>query len=354
MALLEHRTVTITTATIFKVVLIMLLLWFLYMIRDVITMIFVAFVLSSAIRPWVNVLERRHIPRPVSAITLVVLLLGLLSISIVIIVPALVEEIRLLTTRLPDLYRSLAGTFFPVSQGFDQSTALSAIEKNLQTFSQGLLQISSGIVGTLSGIFGGVTAFLTVLVIGFFMTIEENGTRKLIQSLAPVKYQPYLTQLIGKIEGKMGSWLRGQLFLSLIIGTLTFIGLSLLGVRFALVLALLAGFMEVVPFIGPILAALPAVFFAVTDSPVRALIVVVMYVIIQQLENNLIVPKVMQQTVGLHPLIILIALLVGARVGGIVGIILAVPIATIVTVFLRDLFEDRRKTDQGMEKAAAP
>ncbi len=343
MAAKETHNVTITTTTIIKTVLVLLLLWFLFLIRDVIAMVFAAFVISSAIAPWVDFFQRWKIPRPVSIITIAVLFLGLLSISVVIIVPALVEEIGQLTARLPELYRSLAGSFVPLNQNLDQTTILGTLEKNLQTFSQGLLQLTSGIFGTLSIIFGGVASFLTVLVIGFFMTAEKSGARKLIQSLLPLKYQPYTIQLISKIEGKMGSWLRGQMLLSVIIASLTYIGLTLLNVKYALVLALLAGFMEVIPFIGPVLAAIPAVFFAATQSPLTALLVVALYLVIQQLENNLLVPKVMQQTVGLHPIIILIALLIGARIGGILGIILAVPLATIVSIFLADLFDDRRK-----------
>lgn len=342
MANTEHRSIVITTSSVLRIVLVLLLLWFLYVIRDVIVMVFIAFALSSAISPWVDALQRRRIPRAASTIMIAGLFFGLLSLTVVLIVPALIEEIRTLTTKLPDLYSSVSGKLFSVDGQPDTATALSTLEKNLQSFTQGLLSLTGSIFGTLSSVFGGVASFLTVLVISFFMSIEENGPRKLIQSLAPVKYQPYLVQLVAKVQQKMGDWLRGQLLLSGIIAVVTYIGLTLLGVKFALVLALFAGFMEIIPFIGPVLGAIPAVFFAASQSSLLVLLVIIFYIVIQQLENNFLVPKVMQRTVGLHPLVILLAVMIGARVGGFLGVILAVPIATIVDVFINDLFEDRR------------
>ncbi len=341
----EERSVEITTGTVIKILLVLLLLWFLFLIKDVIMIVFVAFVVSSAIRPWVDRLQKYRIPRVVSVISIAVIFFGLVSVALVTLVPALITDIRLLAAKLPELYSSVANKIFSFGDA-GQTSALTTLQNNLQSFTQGLLQLTSGVFGTLSTIFGGVAAFLTVLVISFFMTMEENGTKKLIQSLAPEKYQPYLNQLIGKIEHKMGSWLRGQLLLCIIIAAASFIGLTILGVKFALVLALLAGFFEIVPFIGPVLGAIPAVFFAATESPLLALLVVILYVIIQQLENNIIVPKVMQQTVGLHPIIILLALLIGGRLGGVVGIIMAVPLVAIFAIFFRDLFEERRNRMQ--------
>ncbi|MBI4415080.1 MAG: AI-2E family transporter [Candidatus Kerfeldbacteria bacterium] len=342
MANSEHRSIVITTSSVLRMVLVLLVLWFLYLIRDVIIMVFIAFALSSAIAPWVDFLQRKRIPRAASTIGIAALFFGLLSLTVVLIVPALIEEVRMLTTKLPELYTSVAGRLFALDNAPTPADAVAALEKNLQGFTQGLLQLTSSIFGTLSSIFGGVASFLTVLVITFFMSIEESGPRKLIQSLAPPKFQPYLVQLIGKIQAKMGGWLRGQLLLSVIIAAVTYLGLTLLGVKFALVLALFAGFMEIIPFIGPVIGAIPAVFFAASQSSLLALLVVLLYVLVQQLENNLLVPKVMQRTVGLHPLVILLAVMVGVRIGGFLGVVLAVPVATIIDVFINDLFEDRR------------
>ena len=128
-------------------------------------------------------------------------------------------------------------------------------------------------------------------------------------------------------------WLRGQLILVLIIGALSFIGLTILQVKYALVLAMIAGISELIPYVGPIIGAIPAVFLASSQSLFKAGLVIILYVVIQQLENQIIVPKVMQRSVGLSPLVIIIVMLIGARLAGVVGLLLAVPTATIATIF---------------------
>ena len=143
------------------------------------------------------------------------------------------------------------------------------------------------------------------------------------------------------MQTKIGLWLRGQVILSFIIFCLTFLCLYILGVRYALVLALLAGLTEYIPYFGPFLGAIPAVFLAFTQSPVLALFVALIYYLIQLVENNIIVPKLMQKVVGLNPIVSIIVILTGYKIAGVLGAILAVPVSTAVGVFLRDLFEGR-------------
>ncbi len=351
MATHEQHGINVSTTTILKVVIVVLLLWFLFLIRDIIAMVFISFVIASALDPWVDWLQERRIPRVASVTVLAIIILGLMSLLVVLVVPPLVEEIRLLTARLPELYAALARYFY-LAQGADQ-TALQALERNLQSFSQGLLQLTSGVFGAISTVFGGMAAFLTVMVISFYMIVEEHGFRKVIQSVAPARFQPYLAQLLQRIQRKMGSWFRGQLLLSAIDGTVTFIGLSVLQVRFALLFALLTAFLRIIPYIGPVLAAIPAILVAASESLVLAAIVLGFYLVYNQIVDNFIQPKVMQQTVGLHPIIILVLLLIGARVGGILGTILAVPLGTILAIFLQDFFEERRTRENQLEDAQA-
>ncbi|MFH1171145.1 MAG: AI-2E family transporter [bacterium] len=344
----------VSTATILKIILILLAVWFVYLIRDVIALIFISFVLASAFIPWVDYLQKRKIPRVASVIAIYVVLFGIISIVIVLIIPALVTEIGQLASRLPQLYNSISGSLLSLKQSSGANTEfVSSLEKGLLSLSQSLLQLTTGIFGTLSTVFGGLASAVAALVIVFYMTVEQNGTKKFIQSTAPLKYQPYLVQLVNKIQTKMGSWIRGQLLLSLIIGLSVYIGLSIFHVKYALVLGLLAGIFEIIPFIGPIFSALVGSLFALADSPIKGLVVLIMYIVIQQLENNLIVPKVMQKVVGLNPLVVLIAALVGARVGGFLGVVLAVPVAAIVAIFFSDVFEERRSLENKLENGQA-
>ena len=177
------------------------------------------------------------------------------------------------------------------------------------------------------------------MVLTFYLTVEEHALKRMLRSLVPVRYQPYITHLVNRIQEKIGMWLRGQLILSLIIFLLSWFGLTILGVKYALVLAIFSGLTELVPYLGPFIGAIPAVFIALTQSPALALGVIVVYLIIQQLENNVIVPKVMQRAVGLNPIITIIAMMIGFKLAGILGIIIAVPVATALSIVLNDFIE---------------
>ena len=147
--------------------------------------------------------------------------------------------------------------------------------------------------------------------------------------------------LIIQIEEKLGGWFRGQFFLSLVIGTLSYIGLLILGVPYALPLAVVAGVMEVVPVIGPIISAIPSILIALTISPLLGLAVAVMYFVIQQLENHLIVPQVMKRAVGINPLFVILAIAVGSRLLGFAGALLAVPIAVVIQIIVAEIIEEK-------------
>ena len=142
---------------------------------------------------------------------------------------------------------------------------------------------------------------------------------------------------MGRMQEKLGAWLRGQIILMIVVGVLTYIGLLILGVKYALVLAIFAGIAEIVPYAGPIIAAVPAIGIGLTMSPFKGMIVALLYFGIQQIENAVLTPKIMQKSVGLNPVVSLFALMVGFKFAGLVGALLAIPVATIVAVFLRDL-----------------
>jgi len=173
------------------------------------------------------------------------------------------------------------------------------------------------------------------------MVVEENAIKKLVWSIAPEKHQVYVMQLINRIQKKIGLWLRGQLILCLVIFVLSYIGLLILGVKYALMLALIASITELVPYIGPIIGSIPAVVLAFAQSPMLAVFVVALYYGIQLVESNILTPKIMEKAVGINPIISIVALLVGFKVAGVVGAILSIPVATAVSVFVKDVFDSK-------------
>ncbi len=327
----NSRVYDISTLSIFKVVIILLSLAFLWLIRDVLGLVFVAIILASAFDPAVDWLQKIRIPRGIGIIAIFILILGALGSVVYLVSGPIVEQVSALAANFPHYYDSIVGTWHKFqSLGGVGNVPVSSSLGNL-----GLPEVSN-FFGFVSNLFGSIFAFFLVLVMTFYLTIEEENMRRFIRSLAPTRYQPYLMQLISKVQTRLGYWLRGWLILSVIIFILSYVGLTLMGVKYALVLALLAGALEIVPFLGPILAAIPAIFLAFQQSPFLAMMVVILYVVIQQIENNVVVPKIMGKVTGLNPIIVLVAVLIGAKIGGMVGALLAVPVATALAVFMSD------------------
>jgi len=177
---------------------------------------------------------------------------------------------------------------------------------------------------------------LTVVVLTVYLLLDQRFFRNLSNVIIPEDKRDEVAIITEKVATKVGAWLKGQLFLSLIIGSLSFVGLWIIGVPYALTLAVISGLLEIIPVLGPIIAGIVAALVALTVSPLAALFVIAFYFILQQLENNIIVPKIMQKAVGLPPAVIIIAILIGGSVLGILGALLAVPVSGILYVLVKE------------------
>jgi len=270
------------------------------------------------------------------------------SAVVYLIIPPFINEVFEIAGSLQGYAPQINGFYQYVMQNPD-ITIVGDLQRNLVNFNSTLTNLTSEVFGAVSGVFGTILTLLIVFVFTFYLTIEEDGVKKFVRSVAPIAYQPYLVQKTNHIQKKMGSWLRGQLLLMLIIGLLAFMGLFLLQVPYALVLGVFAGLVEFIPFLGPLIAAVPAIFFAWTDSPWKAVGVIILYLVLQQIENQAIVPKLMQKAVGLNPIVIIAVMLIGAQIAGIAGVILAVPATTIIWIFLEDVFREKIKQDNHLE-----
>lgn len=339
--------VNISTLSILKVIGILMVLAFLYIIRDVLLLVFVALVLAAAIDPSITNLERRGIPRGAGLAIIYVGMVLMISLIIILFVPLLIDQLSQFTRAFPTIYDKGLSVF----QEFQDSTAFDSFRNALESFSKGLTDFTQSVFTKIFSFFGGLFAFVGVLVLTFYLTMEEKGLKRLAVDLAPARHRPYLTQLFHRIEDRLGSWLRGQLLLGVIIAVLTFFGLTLLGVKYTVVLALIAGVTELVPIVGPFIGAVPAVIVALSQDPLLGMWVLILYIVIQQLENNIIVPKVMSKATGLNPIVVIVAILVGAKLAGLTGVILAVPTTIIITTFLEDFLEERKNDDLRLEEA---
>lgn len=317
---ISHKTIIFTIAFLIA-------LWALVQIRDILFLIFISFILMAALRPLVEALARIRIPRLLSIFVIYAVVFGVFGASLAGTIPTLVTQSARFVTDLPTFVERVLPYWNIDARALTQQVA----------------PISENIVRLTVGLFSNIFTTLTVLVFTFYFLLERRNAEPLLTETMGENAAESVLHVVREIEARLGSWIRGQLILMVIVGVLVYIGLTLLKVEFALPLAIIAGVLEIVPTIGPIISAVPAVFVALATSPFLALSVVALYFIVQQLENNLMVPIVMKRSTGLSPLITIFALMVGARFAGIVGAILAVPMVLVLQVVIGALLTKSSK-----------
>jgi predicted PurR-regulated permease PerM len=331
-----QHTVNISTVTILKVVFTGLLLWFLWMIRDVLLIFLISVIISSAIDPVADFLARRRVPRSLSVLFVYALFLGAVVLVGFLIVPTMTQQFEQIKNA--NVYQTFISKIGVYRENLSHSSIGRAIDNNLKDIVNNL---GGTLFATTKGVLTGIVSVITILVLSFYLTIEENGLKNFIKHLAPYKHQAYVLRLTNKIQYKMGAWVLGQIILSAVIFGLVFIGLTVLKVQYALVLALLAGIFEVVPIIGPFISGAFALFFSFLQAPALAVAVLILWIVAQQLEAHVIVPIVMSKSVGINPVMVILGILVGGTLGGFVGILVAIPIISGVSVFVNDLMEGK-------------
>lgn len=314
--------VEISHKTIIFTVVFLLSLWVLFQVRETILWIFVSFILMAALKPSTDSLEKAGMLRIIAAILHYLLIVFFIVFAVSSVIPPLVSQTVHLAESLPTYLHTL----------------LPAIVIDAQVITQQLTPISSNLLSVTIGIFSNLIAVFTVFVISFYLLMERKNLHQQLAVFVGEKASMRLTAVITKIEERLGAWVRGQLTLAFIIGLATFVVLSFLGLPFVLPLSIIAGVLEIVPVIGPIISAIPAIIIALTISPVLAIATTLFYFLIQQIEANAIVPYVMKRAVGLPPLVTILAIMIGAKLAGITGALLAIPIFVVIQTVLEEYF----------------
>lgn len=335
--------VTISTGTFIKAILIVLAMGFLWYIHEIVVIFFVSLLLAALIEPFAEWFSVRNIPRVLSVLIVYVVLLTVVVLLFVGLSPIITDQFSQLAANLSSISNEVAGAVSKV-QSFSVQHGLSQdVSKSIQGIETEISQSVGSLFSTVKGFFGGLATGLIILVLTFYMVAEGEKMQKYFKRLAPLEYQPFLSEVMKKMQIKIGAWLRGELFLGFVIGLASYIGLSILHVKYALLLAVIAGFCEMIPYIGPLFSAIPAAIIAFAQSPMLALLVLGLYLIIQQTENHLLVPKVMQKVTGLNPIMSIVALLIGVKLGGVPGAFFAIPVAMMLTVIMEELFNSQTR-----------
>lgn len=303
-----------------------------YLLKDILLVLFVAYIVVAALNPIVEFLRRRGIPKTIAVLLTFLVTVIFFVLLIAPLVPFFVSQIFQLSKSFP-LYLDRAA---------------SAIGLQLEVREVGQIftpqQLGSNAFAVAGGVFGGFFTIVTTIAISFYLLLYYDAAKRNIANFFPRVHQDRAVAIIDQINNKLGAWLQGQFILSLSIGTITWIILTALSMPFALPLAVLAGLFEIIPTVGPIIAAVPAIIVAFTISPNMALAIIGAYIFIQLLENHLLVPRIMQRAVGLNPVIVIIGVIVGDRLLGIPGALLSVPFISLLVLISKNidrLFEKR-------------
>lgn len=323
--------VEVSAKTIIFTVVLILFLVLVWTMRDLLLSLFLAFILTSTVKPLVSRLKKAGIPRQVSVIGIFFLLICLFGITSYWVFPPLINETTMLAGHLPAMLKTLNPSLF---KAFNLSAAF-----------QYAPNITNQVIEFVQTFFSNFTFLVTTLFFAIYMTIDEMFLKNTLGNFFGEEEMIRVTQIIEKTERRLGSWLVGELLLMLIVGSMTFIGLTAIGVRYALPLAIIAGLLEIVPNIGPILSAVPAFIVAIAQSSFLGIASIVLYVIVQQLENHIAVPLIMKRVIGLSPIITLISLIIGGRFFGILGVLLSIPFTLFVQTLLREVTSAQQKKE---------
>jgi len=318
---ISHRTIIFTVFFLIGI-------WFLYQIRAVILALFVSVILMSAFNPIVDRLEKLKISRWLAIILVYVLILGGLIGLLVAIVPPLVEQTSVFINGLVTFLKDFKFWGIQTDVLASQIAQLSTIPANLFKF--------------IISLFSNVIAVFAFFVITFYLLLERQNLNRYLTVLFGDGDEGKAKTFVDKVEKSLGGWVRAEITLMTIVGVMTYVGLMLLGIDFALPLAILAGFLEIVPNLGPVIAAVPAVIVGLGISSWMGMAVAALYFLVQQIENSVIVPNVMRRVAGVNPLMTILSLAIGFKIAGVSGAVLAVPLLLVIRSVATEFFSLKR------------
>jgi predicted PurR-regulated permease PerM len=327
-----------------------ILLWGLYSVRAVLLLIYISGLFAVGFSPIVRLIERqrllpvgtRRFPRWLAILVLYVFMLGTLVGVGMMIIPPVVDQGQQLWKQKTVMFETAQRFLHDhgILRG-DYITFEEAVERAPEA-ATGTTVVST-VFDAVRGVVGGIVGFLTILILTFYLLVDSRNLQRTFLRLFPLQHRPQVDAITRTITVKVSAWLGGQALLGAIIGITSAIGLWLMGIPFFYVLALISAIGELIPVVGPILSAIPAVAVAATVSFQKVLLVIIFFVVQQQFENHVLVPKVMSRQVGVSPVTVIVALLIGGRLLGVVGALLAVPTAAIVQVLVAELLDQKEK-----------
>ena len=344
--------VSITSGTIFTALLIVVGVYLFWILRDLALLVLTAIIIASAIEPGVAFFIRYRIPRFISALLVYVLVFGAIFAILYFFFPPIISDAAGFLSAMPryldtiNITTPLSNITNTVSAVTSQSQAQSYIQTLLSL--QSLFTSSSGsVLQLLITFFGGIFSLVLVIVLSFYFALQDTGVDDFIRLVMPIKYEEYYVDLWKRSQKKIGLWMQGQILLSVIVGILVYLGLLIIGVPYALLLAVFTAMVEIIPVFGSIIAGVVAVIVGYSDGGVAiAAIVAGLYIVVNQFESNLIYTLIVKKIVGIPPLLVIVALIAGYTLAGFLGAILSVPVSAVLLEFINDFDKRKRRVQK--------
>lgn len=333
----QTKVFDISWETILKIAVAASFLYILYLLRDILIWVIFSLIISVLFNPAIDFL-RRFIPRALAAVLIYVAVFSIVGMSIYLVAPIFISEINQFSQSFPTYFEKIS----PALSGLGIE-AFESLEKFTKTIEGQLSGVSSSVFSAIGAIFGGLFSTITILSIALFLSLEEQGLERVIKILTPKKYEAVVLSILERSERKVAGWFGSRILCSLFIGLLTFLTCYVLGIEYAVSFGLFAGIFNFIPIIGPVLSGAIIVVVVVASSWLKAVFFIAAFILIQQIEGNILNPVLTKKFIGLSPVIVLIALLVGGKLWGLMGAFLAIPMAGIFFEFLRDFLKKKKE-----------
>lgn len=335
-----NQVLDVSWGTILKIAIAFLGFYILYLIRDILIWILFALIISVLFNPAIDFLQKRRVPRVIATLFVYIALFGIIGFLIYFTATPFISEIQKFTQLFPQYFEKVA----PPLRGLGIE-AFESFEIFTKSFQDWLVRASASIFSAISAIFGGIFATLTIFALSIFLSIEERGVERVIGLLSSKEKEAYILDLWRRCQAKVSGWFGARILASFFVGILTYIALRLLKIDYAFALSLFAGITNIIPILGPIMAGVIITILAVLDSWLKALFILITFILIQQIENSILTPILTKRFIGLPPVLVLISLMIGGKLWGILGAILAIPLAGIIFEFLRDFLTKRKERE---------
>ncbi|MFH1575520.1 MAG: AI-2E family transporter [Candidatus Nealsonbacteria bacterium] len=335
---MNSKVLDISWETILKMAVAFFAFYLLYLIRDILIWVIFGLIISVLFNPAIDFLQKKHFPRVLATILIYVVLFITIGFFIYSVAPIFVTEIQQFSQFFPDYFEKLSTPFRGL--GIE---AFENIDAFTRTFEQGLTKASSNIFSAVGAIFGGIFSALTIFAIALFLSLEEKGLDRVIGILSPKKYEAFALSLWARSQKKVSGWFGSRILCCLFVGLTTFLACYALNIKYAVSFGLLSGILNIIPIIGPVLVGAAVAILVAATSWTKAVFFIIAFIIIQQIEGNILNPVLTKKFIGLPPVLVLVSVMVGGKLWGFMGALLAIPVAGICFEFLRDFLKKRKE-----------